>query len=332
MNFYQLNESFTRLFEDIEDDTRYRNTARRYVRKLIAMRDNNELDKYLHTYRNAESYLIIPGKDIDNALKGHVIVMAPYNKRPAEGVYAGIGEYSGNAYDKAVVIYNMSKKLAKTENWLGLVLDENRLIHEFIHLFDEQRSSSRLPSINADGSISPEEYYNNPHEFNAYYQEGISELEDTLSTMQNKIPDFYEEKLSNWKEFYRFAKMRFDDGFLQYLNSKYRRKLEKRLYAYYTSLKTDLEETVEEYECYEPICEAEYQGRKVKLNKPMQGDVKKFKVYVRDGDKVKKINFGDKDMRIKKSNPERRKSFRARHKCDEKKDKTTAAYWSCKKW
>lgn len=82
------------------------------------------------------------------------------------------------------------------------------------------------------------------------------------------------------------------------------------------------------------LLEAEYQGRKVTLNKPMQGDVKKFKVYVTDPKtkNVKKINFGDKDMRIKKSNPERRKSFRARHKCDTAKDKTTARYWSCRKW
>ena len=80
--------------------------------------------------------------------------------------------------------------------------------------------------------------------------------------------------------------------------------------------------------------EAEYQGRKVKLNKPMRGDVKKFKVYVKDPKtgNVKKVNFGDPDMRIKKSNPKRRKSFRARHKCDQKKDRTTAGYWSCRKW
>ena len=85
--------------------------------------------------------------------------------------------------------------------------------------------------------------------------------------------------------------------------------------------------------------EAEYQGRKVKLNKPMPGDVKKFKVYVSTGKKnkdgtlkIKKVEFGQKGARIKKDNPEARKSFRARHKCDQKKDKTSAGYWSCKKW
>ena len=80
--------------------------------------------------------------------------------------------------------------------------------------------------------------------------------------------------------------------------------------------------------------EAEYQGRKVKLNKPMRGDVKKFKVYVRDPKtgNVKKVNFGDPNMRIKKNIPGRRRSFRARHRCDTPGPKTKARYWSCRMW
>jgi hypothetical protein len=82
------------------------------------------------------------------------------------------------------------------------------------------------------------------------------------------------------------------------------------------------------------VQEAEYRGRKVKLGKPMRGDVKKFRVYVKNPKtgKVKKVNFGDPNMRIKKSNPKRRKSFRARHKCSTAKDRTSARYWSCRKW
>tara|TARA_R110002020_G_scaffold14256_7_gene50600 strand:- start:3255 stop:4184 length:930 start_codon:yes stop_codon:yes gene_type:complete len=93
----------------------------------------------------------------------------------------------------------------------------------------------------------------------------------------------------------------------------------------------------------EIIQEAEYQGRKVKLNKPTRGDVKKFKVYVKnDKGNVVKVNFGhggtsakkkgEKTMRIKKSNPERRKAFRARHNCDNPGPKWKARYWSCKAW
>jgi len=79
---------------------------------------------------------------------------------------------------------------------------------------------------------------------------------------------------------------------------------------------------------------AEYQGKDVELNQPMQGDVKKYKVYVKDPEtgNIKKVNFGDKNMEIKRDDPERRKAFRARHNCDQKKDKTKAGYWSCKFW
>ena len=81
------------------------------------------------------------------------------------------------------------------------------------------------------------------------------------------------------------------------------------------------------------VQEAEYQGRKVPLGKPMKGDVKKSKVYVK-GPKgnVVKVNFGDKNMRIKKSNPARRKSFRARHNCDNPGPRWKAKYWSCRAW
>jgi hypothetical protein len=79
--------------------------------------------------------------------------------------------------------------------------------------------------------------------------------------------------------------------------------------------------------------EAEYQGRKVQLGKPMRGDVKKFKVYVKNAKgNVVKVNFGDPNMRIRKSNPARRRSFRARHRCHTAKDRTSARYWSCRKW
>lgn len=82
------------------------------------------------------------------------------------------------------------------------------------------------------------------------------------------------------------------------------------------------------------VYEAEYQGREVKLGKPMQGDVKKFKVYVKNPKtgKVVKVNFGQKGMNIKKNNPDRRASFRARHNCDQPGPRTKARYWSCRKW
>lgn len=80
--------------------------------------------------------------------------------------------------------------------------------------------------------------------------------------------------------------------------------------------------------------EAEHQGKKVTLNKPFRtpDGPKKFAVYVKDGEKVKKVTFGDPNMEIKRDDPERRRSFRARHNCDNPGPKTKARYWSCKKW
>lgn len=82
-----------------------------------------------------------------------------------------------------------------------------------------------------------------------------------------------------------------------------------------------------------PMVEAKYQGRTVQLGKPMAGDVKKFKVYVKnDKGNVVKVNFGQKGVKIKKNNPKRRKSFRARHNCDNPGPRWKARYWSCRKW
>lgn len=97
-----------------------------------------------------------------------------------------------------------------------------------------------------------------------------------------------------------------------------------------TGWKVDMNNTKPELD------EAEYHGRTVKLGKPMAGDVKKYKVYVKDPKtgNVKKVNFGDKGMEIKRDDPERRKNFRARHGCGTPRasDRTKAAYWSCRMW
>ena len=83
----------------------------------------------------------------------------------------------------------------------------------------------------------------------------------------------------------------------------------------------------------EIVEDAEYQGRKVKLNNPTRGDVKKYKVYVKnDKGNVVKVEFGDPNMDIKRDDPARRKSFRARHNCDNPGPKFKARYWSCKFW
>ncbi len=102
----------------------------------------------------------------------------------------------------------------------------------------------------------------------------------------------------------------------------------------------DLKEIIEFLKTYKPdVNEAEYQGREVKLGKPTRGDSKKFKVYVKNPKgNVVKVNFGhkgkggEKTMRIKKSDPARRKAFRARHNCDNPGPRHKARYWSCRAW
>jgi hypothetical protein len=108
----------------------------------------------------------------------------------------------------------------------------------------------------------------------------------------------------------------------------YDRKKDPR--EWFTDVKKKLKESEENPSDLE---EAEYQGRKVPLGKRMKGDVKKSKVYVRKPNgKVVKVNFGDKTMKIKKSNPKRRKSFRARHNCANPGPRWKARYWSCRAW
>jgi hypothetical protein len=104
-----------------------------------------------------------------------------------------------------------------------------------------------------------------------------------------------------------------------------RRKKDAREFNFETSSDTDL--------CEDDLAEAEYRGRNVPLGKKMKGDVKKSKVYVRKPNgNVVKVEFGDPNMRIKKSNPKRRKSFRARHNCDNPGPRWKARYWSCRSW
>lgn len=88
--------------------------------------------------------------------------------------------------------------------------------------------------------------------------------------------------------------------------------------------------------CGEDPCCCEMSCEEKELNKPIRtpGETKKFKVYVKDTEtgNIKTVRFGDPDMEIKRDDDERRKSFRARHNCDQKTDKTTPGYWSCKFW
>lgn len=106
-----------------------------------------------------------------------------------------------------------------------------------------------------------------------------------------------------------------------------------------TKFRQIIREIIKEELVVSPLREAEYQGKKVTLNSP--SSIRKgqpgfgksqMQVYVKDGDKVKRVTFGDPNSKIRKSNPKARKSFRSRHSCDSPGPKTKARYWSCKAW
>lgn len=88
------------------------------------------------------------------------------------------------------------------------------------------------------------------------------------------------------------------------------------------------------YKELKPLKEAEYQGRDVELNKPKRGGSKKFYVYVKDGDKVKKVSFGASggggSLSVKLKDPEAKRAFKERHNCEQKNDKTKPGYWACR--
>jgi hypothetical protein len=125
------------------------------------------------------------------------------------------------------------------------------------------------------------------------------------------------------KELISLLKSRAERDYDDYDRNDYQNSREKEYYSKFPMHYAGLKDTLE----------AKYQGREVPLGKPMQGDVKKSKVYVK-GPKgnVVKVNFGDPNMRIKKSNPKRRKSFRARHNCANPGPRWRARYWSCRAW
>ena len=96
-----------------------------------------------------------------------------------------------------------------------------------------------------------------------------------------------------------------------------------------------IDEICEDCNIYDDLIveDAEYEGKKVKLNDPIRGGSKKFYVYVKnDKGNVVKVSFGDPNMEIKRDDPARRKSFRARHNCDDPGPKWKARYWSCWQW
>jgi len=150
-------------------------------------------------------------------------------------------------------------------------------------------------------------------------------VQDKITSMDNDMDDIYD---------YILNEMGYSDEFAETSDSDYENWREEDLEEANNILeKWGKLEFKEINEDFNDLNEAEYQGRKVQLGKIMAGDVKKFKVYVKNQKgRIVKVNFGQKGVRIKKNNPKRRKSFRARHNCANPGPRWKARYWSCKKW
>ena len=193
--------------------------------------------------------------------------------------------------------------------------------------------------------------------FNEGIKEGVFSNLDLIRQNSKDARDF----IKNVFKDDDFKDMKNDREFLKYLKSIYEgfasdaQRRAAFASGYKAKGKKGKKESIEEYdvenyqdvkefvefmkEYKSDVNEAEYQGRDVKLGKIMQGDVKKFKVYVKNPKgNVVKVNFGhkgkggEKTMRIKKSDPERRKAFRARHNCDNPGPRHKARYWACRTW
>ena len=259
-------------------------------------------------------------------------------------MHSGIPDHPGGEEEHAEYDYKnntiyLFKVALKTEQ---LVIQA--LLHEYTHACQDEK---KYQAARAAG------YANNP------YEKAAHRAEKTWRKYMNKNESLNEIKKGDWirsaygdlglvnKVKGQAAYVSFDGSRsfqpMRVADLKRTKELHKGKVVYSESLleycgcggagRKDASIQLAEYLKKQTIEEADYQGRDVKLNKPMQGDVKKFKVYVKNAKgNVVKVNFGQKGMVIKKDNPGAKKSFRARHKCDQSKPKTSAGYWSCKAW
>lgn len=158
-------------------------------------------------------------------------------------------------------------------------------------------------------------------ELKFHLDKGLSLAENVFRTYSEK----YFELINEVRDLYEKDLIEINDDDLEMIESDLGR------IGVYEGREVYLDAPIEEDE--DELLEVKHRGRTVHLNRPFRtpGGAKKFAVYVRGkSGNIKKVSFGDPKMRIRASSKARRKSFRARHKCSQKKDRTTAGYWSCR--
>jgi hypothetical protein len=222
--------------------------------------------------------------------------------------------------------------------------------------YKPSKHSNNLINVNADKDMKPmnkkvelkdiEEWATKEETINKYKErygeEWQSKIEETYNKMFNKVIDTNTNmQEGRMKDIAIDLKSKEEGGLdaeeFQRKYNKSKAEMKKDLGAsegFKLSFKDFMNEEADEWGIYpSQINEADYQGKTVTLNKPVRGGSKKFYVYTKnEKGNVVKVSFGDPNMEIKRDNPARRRSFRARHNCDNPGPKWKARYWSCKKW
>ena len=222
--------------------------------------------------------------------------------------------------------------------------------------YKPSKHSDNLINVNADKDMKPmnkkvelkdiEEWASKEETINKYKErygeEWQSKIEETYNKMFNKVIDTNSNmQEGRMKDIAIDLKSKEEGGLdaeeFQRKYNKSKAEMKKDLGAsegFKLSFKDFMNEEADEWGIYpSQINEADYQGKTVTLNKPVRGGSKKFYVYTKnEKGNVVKVSFGDPNMEIKADNPARRRSFRARHNCDNPGPKWKARYWSCKKW
>ena len=214
-----------------------------------------------------------------------------------------------------------------------------RLVNESCGDHDAQQAPQQAPTPQQQGNFSGEEKASGGKMARTDLVTIAKDAQELVNMFGDdaELPDWVESKLTKASDYLNSVKKYIGGEIVRQQSGLMEGQIEEQreVYLHLEDATYDdgtpVEEDVEFWD--DVVMEAEYQGRKVTLNKPMQGDVKKSKVYVKnEKGNVIKVNFGDPNMKIKKSNPKRRKSFRARHNCDNPGPKTKARYWSCRAW
>ena len=266
-----------------------------------------------------------------DAIKDYPVVQAPIEKIEKIIIRKDTGGIESDRLSAADVKYPIIIVTDDSGNY-KYILDGNHRANKAI---DAELES--IPAKLVNISKLPQEFQDVLSE-NAKEQENVEE-DEAVDVECEKCGWEWNTADSDPNDKYICHKCGFDNSY-RYANKANN---DDEIEEYDVENKDDIREFVEFMESYQQelneadcdcILEAKYQGRTVPLGKPMRGDSKKFKVYVKNPKtgKVVKVNFGAKGMNIKKNNPVRRKAFRARHNCANPGPRTKARYWSCRKW